>query len=72
MKSNCLPRPHYNRALPTNLGSWETVDLIIQEVQIQALPIIKNYRVIFLLENVEIIRDSYGVPHIYGKSDADT
>ena len=23
-------------------------------------------------ENVEIIRDSYGVPHIYGKSDADT
>ena len=23
-------------------------------------------------ENVEIIRDSYGVPHIYGKTDADT
>ena len=23
-------------------------------------------------EDVEIIRDSYGVPHIYGKTDADT
>jgi acyl-homoserine lactone acylase PvdQ len=65
-----------------------TACLVIQEIKyLAAMNSFKSMRYRFVIlfalalgivdaqinpEDVEIIRDSYGVPHIYGKTDADT